>query len=498
MRSSLIVILLLSSFILSSSSPDRSLLFDSFFQWAKAEFSVVKAGFQGTSTFLAEINSNEKGVYLKINSLVETDNANFIEEISYTEKTSVNNQLIIANVFDYDLMDCEFKQVSTWLEKRFQFRIRTFGAKGKSQGNYTFLARFKTGAGLLGGVDLNAITETLQKQCEARKQAIRRQIEEEAREKERKRVETELMKQADEAREKALQERIKAEQEQAQKQKEEDERKKEEERKKKEADDAERKRKEEEKARQEREEEERKKLEEERIKAAKDADEKSRLEEEKRVQDEARAKQKLEEERARQEEERKQKEQEKKEQERIEAERKQKEEDSKKEVEERARKEEEEKKKSEEEAKKKLEEEVMKQKVKEEEVVSKAVEEKETNEKKFFENYNALEVNFDCGFGKAIFITGQDQKLGNWQVAYRLTPVQKNLWVYKNGNLLKDGTIFKTLIARWDEGESFKMTDAALYGRPVFWENPSGEKGNKIMKFDEYLMKHKPNYQNFK
>ena len=54
--------------------------------------------------------------------------------------------------------------------------------------------------------------------------------------------------------------------------------------------------------------------------------------------------------------------------------------------------------------------------------------------------------------------------------------------------------VFKTLIARWDEGECLNITETFLNKREIYWENPQGAGGNKVMKFNDFVMKHNPSY----
>jgi hypothetical protein len=62
----------------------------------------------------------------------------------------------------------------------------------------------------------------------------------------------------------------------------------------------------------------------------------------------------------------------------------------------------------------------------------------EVDEKKFVAaEINRIIVNYDCGFGRAFYITGANDELGNWKKATKLEVKSKDVWVCKS-EILKD------------------------------------------------------------
>ena len=460
----------LSLLTLSLSTP-RSLLFDSFFEWQKAEFTVTKQGAAGGDTFIAEVNSNDKGIYLRMEDVVKTKNADFISEVSYSEKTDNGT----ASVFDYQLMDCQFNDVSSWLEKKFQFSLRTFSKDGKSLGNYSVLAIYKMGSKLFGRIDLAKIIVSLKTKCLARQAFLVKKAADEAKQAEQKRIEAEELQKLQEEKARLEAEKQKAEQDRIQKEKEDaakaqaEKQKAEQDRIQKEKDDAAKAQQQADDAKKQADANQKKddaaKVQQDADAAAKaqaDAAAKAKADADAKAQADATAK--------------------------AQADAAQK----KKDAEDKAAAEAEAKKQMEDDAKNRADN-ATKQ-IDDDDINKKAQDLINKDEKKYVQTNFTLEVHYNTGFGFAVFITGQDQRLGAWATAYRLTPTQDDVWTYKLPEGLENGTLFKTLVAKWDEGESFKIYDAFVNGRPVYWENPQGPAGNKQMKFDDFVMSHVPYY----
>ena len=106
---------------------------------------------------------------------------------------------------------------------------------------------------------------------------------------------------------------------------------------------------------------------------------------------------------------------------------------------------------------------------------------------------NRIRVTFDCGFGNALYITGQDPSLGNWNFGYKLTSIKSNEWLYQSGSL-KDGMEYKIVIYKWIEEDSFSIAEVKKQNANLIkWENDKqGAAGNKITYFKENEMKHTP------
>jgi hypothetical protein len=103
----------------------------------------------------------------------------------------------------------------------------------------------------------------------------------------------------------------------------------------------------------------------------------------------------------------------------------------------------------------------------------------------------SIYVNYDCGFGNALYITGESEDLGSWQKAFKLSVASDcgGLWAFKSIQL-KSGVEFKIFIFKWIDGETIEISN--LDRNKIIWERPSGAKGNKLTRFTNFEMYHYP------
>jgi hypothetical protein len=103
----------------------------------------------------------------------------------------------------------------------------------------------------------------------------------------------------------------------------------------------------------------------------------------------------------------------------------------------------------------------------------------------------SIYVNYDCGFGNALYITGESEYLGSWQKAYKLSVASDcgKLWAFKSIQL-KSGIEFKILIYKWVDEDNIVINN--IDKNKIFWERPSGAKGNKLTIFTNSEMYHYP------
>lgn len=74
-----------------------------------------------------------------------------------------------------------------------------------------------------------------------------------------------------------------------------------------------------------------------------------------------------------------------------------------------------------------------------------------------------IKANYDCGWGNALYITGQGELLGHWNTAYKLSPVSGG-WQYYD--YLSKNIEYKIILAPWTDDDSIN-----LYGNDNFsWE----------------------------
>lgn len=106
----------------------------------------------------------------------------------------------------------------------------------------------------------------------------------------------------------------------------------------------------------------------------------------------------------------------------------------------------------------------------------------------------SIYVNYDCGFGNALYITGESEYLGSWQKAYKLSVASDcgKLWAFKGFKSiqLKSGIEFKILIYKWVDEDNIVINN--IDKNKIFWERPSGAKGNKLTIFTNSEMYHYP------
>lgn len=115
----------------------------------------------------------------------------------------------------------------------------------------------------------------------------------------------------------------------------------------------------------------------------------------------------------------------------------------------------------------------------------------DSHEKKNLGIENTIKILFNSGYGKALYITGEDAKLGNWQIAYKLNVISAGEWHYKSSNFA-EGMSFKIIIYNWVNAETINI--ASIPAKFLQWENKQGKEGNKIMKFLENVMNHSPGF----
>lgn len=120
---------------------------------------------------------------------------------------------------------------------------------------------------------------------------------------------------------------------------------------------------------------------------------------------------------------------------------------------------------------------------------------KEAASKQNLEILNTIVVKYNCGYGKAIYITGEDPSLGSWNTATKLRVANANEWQYSSTNL-KDGMAFKTIIYNWVQGNTINLKE--IPNNLLGWENKQGKEGNKVTKFTDNVMVHTPAYGNRK
>lgn len=64
-------------------------------------------------------------------------------------------------------------------------------------------------------------------------------------------------------------------------------------------------------------------------------------------------------------------------------------------------------------------------------------------------------VHYDCGWGKALYITGATGYLGDWKTAYKLTPAN-GTWTFRK--YLPRGLEYKIVVGPWVDGDSIDTT----------------------------------------
>jgi hypothetical protein len=103
-------------------------------------------------------------------------------------------------------------------------------------------------------------------------------------------------------------------------------------------------------------------------------------------------------------------------------------------------------------------------------------------------------INYDCGFGNALYITGESDDLGNWCRALKLSVASDcgKLWAFKSLGQ-KEGVEFKTLIYKWVDEDHIEL--GSVDPRRIFWERPSGAIGNRVTKFENLDMIHLPKFR---
>lgn len=119
-----------------------------------------------------------------------------------------------------------------------------------------------------------------------------------------------------------------------------------------------------------------------------------------------------------------------------------------------------------------------------------------------------IEIKYDTGYGLGLFITGNQEYLGNWKKMIPLRIEGKDLWKFSS-ELLKDGDEFKIVLHYYSdqpvdlngkEENQAKIDPKNVGSFPnlVVYEKPSGAAGNKKVKLVDNVMKHQPKFNNSK
>ena len=130
-------------------------------------------------------------------------------------------------------------------------------------------------------------------------------------------------------------------------------------------------------------------------------------------------------------------------------------------------------------------------------IVTKALE----HEKEIVQVQNKfIEIQHDTGYGLGLFITGNQEYLGNWKKMIPLRIGVQNLWKFSS-ELLKNGDEFKIFLHYYSDQvvdlagkeENQAKIDAKNVGsfpNLVVYEKPAGTIGNKKVKLVNNVMKH--------
>jgi len=100
-------------------------------------------------------------------------------------------------------------------------------------------------------------------------------------------------------------------------------------------------------------------------------------------------------------------------------------------------------------------------------------------------------INYDCGFGRAFYITGSTPDLGQWKKATKLDVKGKDLWAFQSSSV-KDNVEFKVIIYNWIEGATLDLETTPKH--LLRWEGKPGPEGNNKTKFVNFEMKYTPNF----
>ena len=135
-------------------------LFDSFFKWESATFTVLSDTAKGEYSFSGKINSNERGVYFKDITVNAKDTINFMEDATYKHVI----EKVESTVLDYELMiGCSFirDDDSVFSGFKFTFGMRNFQKDNYKQVSYRIQIGYKWGSSSLGSVDPVKIISSL-------------------------------------------------------------------------------------------------------------------------------------------------------------------------------------------------------------------------------------------------------------------------------------------------------------------------------------------------
>lgn len=116
----------------------------------------------------------------------------------------------------------------------------------------------------------------------------------------------------------------------------------------------------------------------------------------------------------------------------------------------------------------------------------------------------SIEIKYDTGYGLGLFITGNQEYLGNWKKMIPLRIEGKDHWKFSS-ELLKNGDEFKIVLHYYSDKtidlagkeENQAKIDpkkAESFPNLVVYEKPDGSAGNKKVKLIDNVMKHQPKF----
>ncbi len=74
----------------------------------------------------------------------------------------------------------------------------------------------------------------------------------------------------------------------------------------------------------------------------------------------------------------------------------------------------------------------------------------------------SIQTSFDCGFGNALYVTGETDYLGSWTVAYKMTRINGQWVLQKN---LPLGAAFKLVLAPWTDADTLMIQQIRKWER---------------------------------
>jgi hypothetical protein len=105
---------------------------------------------------------------------------------------------------------------------------------------------------------------------------------------------------------------------------------------------------------------------------------------------------------------------------------------------------------------------------------------------------NKFLINYNCGYGNALYITGDHEELGNWNIGTKLMIKNDYEWTFETDKI-ESQIEFKIFISKWIDGNKINLHDLKCH--EVNWERPSGPGGNKITNFVNNQMLHSPDFR---